>query len=190
MFYARTDENELTFSNILNLQDVCVHKAVMGLSLAATNSVLCVPRNAGDSKQAYIAAIEQSMQDILKSVCPENERFPQYPVPPPADPPAAPAQALSPGPLAAPAQPPVPVPPIPSPLPAPAQHQAPPVIPQIHTQDQRSAEGPAGTGPSTSQQGQSEAHQEQPEAGPFMPKQGRSRRPTPAQAHTPPPADP
>lgn len=74
MFYARTGDQELTFSDLLDWEDLRVHDAFAGLSLAAADSVLCVPRRKRRNEEHYRQSIKDSMLEILDSVCPAAER--------------------------------------------------------------------------------------------------------------------
>ena len=85
IYFAKTAENELTFSDTLDWDDERVYTSLMGLSLAAADSVLCVGRGKQQSLDQFRAAVEASMEEILSSICPRDERYAQYPPPRPQE---------------------------------------------------------------------------------------------------------
>lgn len=83
IYFAKTAENEITFSDMLNWNDERVYTSLMGLSLAAADSVLCAKKRRGQTHDEFRDQAQASMVNILASICPENERYIQYPPPQP-----------------------------------------------------------------------------------------------------------
>lgn len=73
IFFAKTEENELTFSATLAWEDPDVYLTMLGLSFAAADSVLCIAHE-GKNHTEYSSAVRQSMKSMVDLLCPLADR--------------------------------------------------------------------------------------------------------------------
>lgn len=81
MFYAKTDDDELTFSNMISWESPKLYTTLMGFSLAAADAILTVlpkPKEKRDA-DAFRQAVLNEMAATVNRVCPATDRQIAFP---------------------------------------------------------------------------------------------------------------